>query len=456
MPNQADIDQLLATLRVHGTASARDLATALGKSQPSISRLLAATAEHVAQWGHARRTRYAATRDVHGLGSDWPIYRIDAQGRAHAFAQLITLHQDACLVKTSTSPDWIRGEFIDGCFPGLPWFLDDMRPQGFLGRQFAHGVGKDLGLSDDLHIWGANAVLTALLLRGADTPGNFVVGDQSLRNALQSPPPTITVAERSIVYAQLADAAMAGEVLGSSAAGEQPKFTTRVTESNGDWRHVIVKFSERTTNNPVAQRWADLLVAEHVATQVLAAHGHASAHTELIVSNERLCLEATRFDRTGHYGRRGTITLAAWSDAHDGLRDNWAAAATRMQANQWISADTVEQIRLRWWFGRLIGNTDMHFGNLAFYLDDHLPLQLAPCYDMLPMRYAPGSSGAMHTQPLAPPPMPLPTERDAWVSAAAIALTYWQTLADTDQLQADFRRIAAENGKILAQAIMHT
>ncbi|MEO7067525.1 MAG: HipA domain-containing protein, partial [Rhodanobacter sp.] len=126
--------------------------------------------------------------------------------------------------------------------------------------------------------------------------------------------------------------------------------------------------------HPVAQRWADLLAAEHVATQVLTAHGHASAYTELIASNERLCLESTRFDRIGHYGRRGTIMLAAWSDAHDGLRDNWAAAAKRMQANQWISADTLQQIRLRWWFGRLIGNTDMHFGNLAFYLDDRLPL----------------------------------------------------------------------------------
>ncbi|MEO7067524.1 MAG: hypothetical protein ABI114_11490 [Rhodanobacter sp.] len=62
----------------------------------------------------------------------------------------------------------------------------------------------------------------------------------------------------------------------------------------------------------------------------------------------------------------------------------------------------------------------------------------------------------MHTQPLAPPPMSLPAEHDVWVSAAAIAVTYWQTLADTDQLQADFRRIAAENGKILGQALAHT
>ena len=454
MPNLVDIDQLLVTLRAHGTASARDLATALGKSQPSISRLLAAAGDRVTQWGRARRTCYAATRDVRGLGSDWPVYRIDAHGKAHAFGRLIALHGDACLVKTPAAPVWFCDEFADGHFPGLPWFLDDMRPQGFLGRQFAHRVAEELGLSDDLQVWSVDAVLTALILRGADTPGNFVLGDQALRAALRPTPPTTTVAERSNAYAKLADAAMAGEVFGSSAAGEQPKFTARLAEANGSLRNVIVKFSERTTNNPVAQRWADLLTAEHIATQVLAAHGHASAHTELIESDGRLCLEATRFDRTGLNGRRGTTTLAAWSDAHDGLRDNWAAAAARMQGDQWLSADTATQVRLRWWFGRLIGNTDMHFGNLTFYLGDQLPLQLAPCYDMLSMCYAPGSSGAMRTQSLAPP-MPLPAERDVWFPAATIALTYWETLADSEQLQAGFRKIAAENGKVLAQAKVH-
>src|SRR6185437_4081907 len=32
----------------------------------------------------------------------------------------------------------------------------------------------------------------------------------------------------------------------------------------------------------------------------------------------RPCLESTRFDRIGTHDRRGLVTLAAWSDAHDG------------------------------------------------------------------------------------------------------------------------------------------
>jgi len=48
-----------------------------------------------------------------------------------------------------------------------------------------------------------------------------------------------------------------------------------------------------------------------------------------------------------------------------------------------IAPETLRSIRLRQVFGGLIGNTDMHFGNLAFWFDDALPFRLAPAYDML-------------------------------------------------------------------------
>jgi hypothetical protein len=44
-----------------------------------------------------------------------------------------------------------------------------------------------------------------------------------------------------------------------------------------------------------------------------------------------------------------------------------------------------------WRFGRLIANTDMHYGNAALILCERLPLQLGPVYDMLPMAYRPGA-----------------------------------------------------------------
>lgn len=451
MSNPTDINRILTALRLGGVCSARDLAASLGKSQPTISRLLSTAGSKVARWGVARHTRYAATREVRGLGTHWKLYEIDARGMAHTFGELTALHGDACLVKTSATPDWFRDEFATGYFPGIPWFLDDMRPQGFLGRQFAHQIADDLGLPSDIHTWNADAILTALLLRGADTSGHFVLGSHALHKALQPEKAVTGLAERSTAYAKLADTAMANQFFGSSVAGEQPKFTTCVAERSGTVRHVLVKFSGKTAGNSVAQRWADLLVAEHTAAQVLSDNGHVSARTELIEADGRLCLETTRFDRVGPLGRHGIVTLAAWSDAHDGVRDNWAAAAERMRERAWISTDVAQEIGFRWWFGRLIGNTDMHFGNLTFYLDTQLPLRLAPSYDMLPMCYAPGANGTLCTQALIPP-TPLPDERGTWIAASQLAQSYWARLAKTDLLTSPFRHAATENAKRLAVA----
>jgi hypothetical protein len=443
-PSRPASERLLDALRARRQASARELGEALGASQPTISRWLAAAGDQVVRFGQARHARYAATRHVRGLGDRWPLYRIDGNGQPHAFAQLTALHGDGCLIATAQPVDWLRDEFREGVFPGLPWFLDDMRPQGFLGRLFAQRCAHELGLDPDILRWNEDAVLAALLLRGEDGPGNFVLGDQALEHALRSAPDTIPASRRTERYATLAQATLAGERVGSSAAGEQPKFTACVEDGDGSLRHVIVKFSEPVEGNPVAQRWADLLICECLASELLAEHGQASAHDELVWSQGQLCLESTRFDRVGAHGRRGFVSLAAWSDAHDGVRDDWSSTAERMQRDGWLDAAALEQVRRRWWFGRMIGNTDMHFGNLGFFLDDALPLQLAPGYDMLPMLYRPAANGSIAPREYQPP-TPLPAALPHWRQTAAWAATFWRRVADHPQLSPDFRRIAIDN-----------
>lgn len=443
-------ERLLDALRLRRVASARELGAALGASQPSISRALAAAGPRVASVGQARRRRYAAVREVRGLGTRWPLYRIDERGQPREFGQLTARHGGGCVVTASTPPDWLQGEFADGLFPGLPWFLDDQRPQGFLGRQFAQRWARELGLPDDVLRWNEDAVLAALLLHGEDAPGDFVLGDTALERALRSEPEVIPAAARGEYYAQLAQAALGGELVGSAAAGEQPKFTTCVREADGNLRHVIVKFGEPADAHPGARRWADLLTCEHLAAELLTQHGHASARTELIQSQGWLCLETTRFDRIGAHGRRGFVSLAAWSGAHDGERDDWAAAAQRMQQAGWIDADALAQIRLRGWFGRLIANADMHSGNLGFQLGDALPLQLAPSYGMLPMLYRPAANGSVVARAFDPPP-PTPAALPAWREATTLASLYWQRVAAHPGISDDFRRLADANQATVAK-----
>jgi hypothetical protein len=38
---------------------------------------------------------------------------------------------------TNTWPSLMDSIFEDNVFPDLPWFLDDYRPQGFLGRAWS-------------------------------------------------------------------------------------------------------------------------------------------------------------------------------------------------------------------------------------------------------------------------------------------------------------------------------
>ncbi|TAN02813.1 MAG: type II toxin-antitoxin system HipA family toxinoxin YjjJ [Rhodanobacteraceae bacterium] len=438
-------EPLLDVLRTRGITGARDLGAALGISQPSVSRAVSMAGERAARIGRGRRTRYAAVRDVRGLGSDWPLYRIDARGRPQEFGRLTALHGGACLVTAKDALAWLRGEFAEGLFPGLPWFLDDQRPQGFLGRGFAHRWARELGLPTDIARWNDDAVLAALLLHGEDGPGDFVLGDAALEHALRNQPDPIDAASRETVYDARAQAALAGELVGSSAAGEQPKFTACVADGAGDTRHVIVKFSEPVDGNFAARRWADLLICEHLAGTLLAEHGQASAHTELVWSQGRLCLEATRFDRIGAHGRRGFCTLAAWDDAHAGQRDDWVTAARRMRASDWLDDDGLAEVQRRWWFGRLIGNTDMHFGNLGFHLDDMLPWVPAPSYDMLPMLYRPDGSGAVVMRTFDPPP-PTPSALSHWRQAADWASQFWKGVAGHAAISDGFRRLAGDNG----------
>lgn len=452
MAIQPPTESLLGLLRRRGTASAGELGEALDLSQPSISRALAAAGAQVARIGRARRTRYAAVRQVHGLGSQWPLYRIDAHGQAHAFGDLTALHGDGCLFTHDALPAWLQrdlaaGEFADGLFPGLPWFLDDQRPQGFLGRQFAHRFGPGMGLSEDIQTWDVDAVLHALLQHGDDEPGDFILGDVALTAFQRAEPHALSAAARAARYDALATETLDGAHPGSSAAGEQPKFTACI-DDGGNLRHVIVKFSEPVDGNPAARRWADLLICEHLAGAILAEHRRPSARTEPVWSGGRLCLEVTRFDRVGAHGRLGFVTLAAWSDAHDGRRDQWPKATARMQQAGWLTQAAQAQVCERWWFGQLIGNTDMHFGNLGFFLADGLPLEPAPGYDMLPMLYRPAVNGAIVPRTLAPE-LPLPADLPHWRTAAAWASLFWQRVAQHPEISDEFHGIAASNSAIL-------
>lgn len=379
-------------------------------------------------------------REIRTLGNTWATYRIDAQGSPWLAANLHALWARAWWYQvTGNTPGWIHGEFAQGLFPDLPWFLYDLRPQGFMGRAFARRYADELGLGPDPGTWDAAGVLAALVLHGEDLPGDFVIGDialERLQRASLGPPPAIALADRPTQYCLRLRAALAGDVVGSSAGGEQPKFAACV-DDGGSYRHVLVKFSP-PQDTALGGRWADLLVCEHLGAELLSEYGVTACKTVLLEAQGRSFLEVTRFDRNGAYGRHGFATLFALDSAHYGKLDNWGAASDRLQRDGWLTADDADSLRLVWWFGRLIGNTDMHFANVSFALDGTRPLRLAPAYDMLPMHYRPAATGEVLMTDLSLP-LPTPQLLSIWRRAARLALVFWQRAQSDSRISDDFR-----------------
>jgi hypothetical protein len=242
-----------------------------------------------------------------------------------------------------------------------------------------------------------------------------------------------------------------GDPVGSSTAGEQPKFTTTLRDSDG-YRSVIVKFSERN-DTPGGQRWADLLHCEHLASAVLRTHGHSAAESEIVHADGRTFLQSTRFDRTPVLGRAGYVSLAALDAAFYGHATiEWWRVAETLRRDGWLNGEHAARLRVLGLFGALIGNTDMHLGNAALVLADAPPLSLAPAYDMLPMRFRPAASGEVVEREYEVL-LPAPELHEEWRLAATIAGDFWHQAATDQQLSVGFRAIAERARAKLANAV---
>lgn len=449
--------RLETLLRTRGAQPAAAIATELGVSQPTVSRLLADAGTRIVRIGRARASRYALAHEIARAGSHWPLYRIDAAGRPETLGELHALHGDGFYFESAgPRPAFLHGDFASGAFPGLPWFLDDQRPQGFLGRAFARRVAADIDAPDDLVGWRSDDVVLGLLRHGDDLPGDLVLGEASLQRALQAiltPTEGVRADARDTRYPQLADAALRGEDVGSSAGGEQPKFAITLHGDDGNVP-VIVKFSDRV-GTPAGRRWADLLICEHHAGEVLHEHAVPAARSELIEADARVFLQSTRSDRTPLLGRRGFVSLAALDAAFYGHgRIDWWRFAPQLQRDGWLDADDARRLRLYGWYGTLIANSDMHLGNAALHLVDEQPLPLAPIYDMLPMRFRPATSGEI-VERRYEITLPTPEHHDDWYVAALMAQDFWTRVGNDARISVPFRAIAVDAGLALQRALAH-
>lgn len=430
-----DETALLNYLRDHGVATSVAIQQATQKSQATVSRLLGSLPTQVITLGRGRGTRYAAPQNIGDAPAQQSLWLTDEGGAPQRIGSLSLLAKNQLHVVADKVDELYASE--------LPWYLSPLRVQGFLGRLLAQRLALQ-GLTPNPEHWDLRAVLIAAL-RLHDAPGAIVIGHDNAHmqsgQGVQAAGPTLPHADLGPALNALARDVAHTLPAGSSAGGEQPKFLALTH----DGRHVLVKFSP-PRGTPFGERWSDLLHAEHLCGEVLVRHGHAAASSQVVQSEERTYLISERFDRIGLKGRKHVVALGAVHAAFvPGSYSGWGASCEALARQGRLPERDAEAASFRLQFGRLIGNTDMHSGNLGLFAQGANLSEmtkgrftLAPSYDMLPMRWRPDPmTGALDYGLFSTEDIP------ASPAARSAAQAFWAELAQHAGVSAPLRVAAA-------------
>lgn len=447
MPKSKLLDRqtLLEKLEKHlyhsGPLDAKSLCESLHISQPAFSRLIQKR-DSLIRIGRGRKTLYALHRFGAWGKSKVPVFSVDEKG---TIGQVAALH-----------PIAPKGFYLEShmetlstrLYENLPYFLDDLRPSGFLGRLIPH-LYPDLGFPEDINRWTDDDCLLYFIRCGWDLIGNFIIGEASYESFLANRIKRLDVVpenNREKRYPEIADLVLSTGIPGSSATGEQPKFLS-IRETKKGLLPVMVKFSPPVVD-AISRRIADLLICEHIAHDVLRQYGKMSPRSCLLGGASRLFLEMERFDRNTSEGRRGVVSLRALDLEFVGKLRFWAETAESLFHQKKIDPGTYRDIVWLDTFGRLIGNTDRHFGNISFFCEGEKIIGLAPAYDMLPMMYAPHQNQLV-ARTFDPTP-PKIFETVVWEDALIAARDFWSQVRRHPQVSEEFKSLTADNESKLA------
>lgn len=417
-----------------GPATSKEIQAATQLSQTAVSRQLRKLGDSVITLRSGRSPIYALTRNAFGSDDKLPLVMVDAHGNTVLAAYIRPLAHGGFFVESATGmPGVLLGEKGDGLYDDLPYFLSDLCPQGFLGRQIAEEIASQSNeFPTNPSNWNTNHIGKYLVCNGDDLPGNFKFGQQAFYRIRRKP-----IAYDDHDYPELANRVMSGVLPGSSAGGEQPKFTAFCKSRSA---HVIVKFSP-TGNNEISRRWRDILITEFHATEALHKQSFPAAETRLIEGEGRLFLESLRFDRVAEYGRMSMISLQAVDAEFTGLGSDWPKVLSALYKKNLVSWEHVYDTEFLWLFGRLINNTDMHLGNLSLGVEGNV-FRLLPIYDMCSMGFAPKSGGEVLPYHFTPPnieSIKLNISPKSLEDVKDMARDFWQRVTNDPRISDEFR-----------------
>lgn len=414
-----------------GPATSKDIQSATGLNQTAVSRQIRGMADTVVILPKTRPPKYSLTRNAFGGNNKLPLAMVDAHGNTVLAAFIRPLVPDGFLVEPATGmPAVLLGEDGTGLYKDLPYFLIDLGPQGFLGRQIATDLAsQSADFPSDPRHWSTGHIGRYLISNGDDLPGNFKFGEQAYSRVRRRP-----VVTTEADYPALADSVMSGVIPGSSAGGEQPKFTAFCGNRSA---HVIVKFSPQG-NSDIARRWRDILITEFHATEALHHRDFPAAETRLLEIDGRLFLESQRFDRTGEFGRMPMLSLQVIDAEFTGIGSDWSRVAAALYQKELVSWEHVYDVACLWWFGRFINNSDMHLGNISFSMEGGV-FRLLPVYDMCSMGFSPKSGEVLPYNFVPPEYTGTSLDPDSIKVVKRMARDFWERVANDTRISDEFK-----------------
>jgi hypothetical protein len=226
------VDNLAKLLRLlrQGPSKAAVILKELNVSQPTFSRLWSTVRDGVAL-GASKARVYALRRSVPGVRAPIPVFRVSEEGWPEPIGYLDVLQGEFYALTP------LEGTSYD-VYQRMPFFIRDLRPQGFLGCM-QPGRHTDLDLPADILHWTDEQVLKYISRRSENAPGDLILGNESYARYIESSAveerSAISEEERARRYPGMAEDSMQGEAPGSSAGGEQPKFTAVRLSGSTEW-----------------------------------------------------------------------------------------------------------------------------------------------------------------------------------------------------------------------------
>ncbi len=293
--------------------------------------------------GKARATRYVLLRPYRGIRRIL-VWRVDDAGKAHKFADIrLCWPQGSCLV--------YGGKGDEQWFDGLPWYLTDLRPQGFLGRAWGRNLAGQLNLTEDIRLWQEEDVLYALTVFNGEYTGGWLVGEGNYQRWITAQRPAAVPLDQKLTrYSTVGKRCSGWRNCGFFLRAASSRDLTCYAQTPSGNKHVLVKFTV-PQQTAVSQRWGDLLIAESIAAQILCDGGiHAIESTVLVTSNRQVFLEAERFDCKGNDGR----LLCRWKERFQtefiSSPGSWPEAMRHLCEQQFVTHQSVAQTEVIWAF----------------------------------------------------------------------------------------------------------